>query len=128
MTNPNLFELRRAPRVTLEPMYNGATVHLTVGDTIWEAEGHVYDLSLVGARLEVDEALTPGQPITIALHLPGSAGNVNVAGTVVRSYSPLDDPGPRRVGVRFDQFLSPGHEARLRVHLGESAPPQRLAA
>ena len=128
MSNPFLFEMRRAPRTTLEPMYHGATVHMTIGDSVWETEGHLYDLSLVGARLEVDEMLVPGQAVTAVLHLPGSAGNVHVSGTVVRVYSPMDDPGPRRVGVRFDRFLGPEHEARLRVHLGEAATPHRRAA
>ena len=69
--------------------------------------GHAYDVSESGVRVELDEALAPGEAICLSISLPGEQTGINARGEVVWTSDPEDDPGPRRVGVRFEQFETP---------------------
>ncbi|MFK7960417.1 MAG: PilZ domain-containing protein [Phycisphaerales bacterium] len=88
--------------------------------------GHVYDVSLGGARLELDGGLADGLQIDVQMHLPAEREAVHVSAVVVRVFDVEDDPGARRVAVRFEAFDAPADEARLRRYLGEA--PLRVAA
>jgi hypothetical protein len=85
------------------------------------ANGHVYDVSLGGARIELDDPVAPGTDLQLALHLPAESKAIRVIGTVTRVFDADDDPICRRAGVRFVSFQDPADEVRLRRFLGEDA-------
>lgn len=87
-------------------------------------EGHAYDLSDSGIRLELDSALPVGTPVGIELHMPGLGSAIQLVGRVARVFDEIDDPGPRRMGVnvvgrtpsdtqRFDRLLDQAALGRL---------------
>ncbi len=89
-------------RFDLPPMYTTviACCHGSGDDR--RLHGHVYDISQGGARIELDEPLAPGERVTIDLELPGSGKAMMARGSVVWVNDDADDPGPRRMAVRFD--------------------------
>ncbi len=62
-------------------------------------EGHAYDLSHSGLRLELDSELPVGTPVEVELHMPGLGSAIHLVGKVARVFDEQDDPGPRRMGV-----------------------------
>jgi hypothetical protein len=104
---------RRAPRRSLPAMYTGVTVHRVTDLRLETMHGHAYDLSISGARIELDESLEVGEPIAINLDLPGEAVSVFASARVVWIGEQDDDPGPRRMAVEFLDFLSDVDRKRL---------------
>jgi hypothetical protein len=136
-------ERRRFARYTAEAMYSAVAVRAAFGShdddsddsdsCAVDLEGHLYDISLGGARFELDEAIPVGSCVTLALSLPGLGDAVEAEARIVRVFDELDDPGPRRMAVAFESFAGDSR-ARLARHLAEKwlrlAPiqPRRSAA
>ncbi len=79
--------------------------------------GHIYDISEGGARIELDEPLEPGESIAVEMELPGAARDVRAQGCVVWVHDREDDPGPRRMAVRFTGFVKRSDHTRLVQYL-----------
>lgn len=80
--------------------------------------GHVYDVSLGGARIELDEACSAGERIALEIELPGCPKPIAATARVVRVFDEVDDPGPRRVCVEFETFGAGAREILSR-HLAQ---------
>ncbi len=124
VTEPSSADRRRHERMPLPAMYclveaRSVTGRGSSGDG---QEGHIYDLSVGGARIDLDAPPAPGSELELKLHLPAAGAAVSVRGTVARLFGAEDDPICPRVGVRFDRFDDPADETRLRRFLGEPRP------
>ena len=80
--------------------------------------GHAYNISASGLRFELDRAVAPGERITIRIGLPSgapgdSASALHAIATVVWQLEDADEPGPVRMGARFDEFPRAGDQERL---------------
>lgn len=122
MSRENSYNRRAFERFRLPPMYTLIHARTTEADL----EGHVYDISEAGARIELDRALPPGQRVEIKLDLPGVHDQVAASAEVVWVNDEADDPGPRRMALRFDHFGSTGDRDRLIDYLGQEL--ERVAA
>ena len=136
-------EQRRHPRYEVDPMYTSVTAERTDGSDReplepHKLEGHAYDISLGGMRFELDEALPAGARVAVEVALPGCVQPIRATARVVRVFSAVDDPGPRRMAVEFETFLGASREALgrhiaqgwLRPSRGRTAPgaPSALTA
>lgn len=84
--------------------------------------GHAYDVSASGIRIELDEPLEVGQRVKVHVDLTGGgfeSEEVLADAKVVWVNDGEDDPGPRRMALRFMDFESPRHRHRLARFLGE---------
>lgn len=115
-------EQRQTERFRLEPMLTSVEVTRAGG---MPADGHAYDISETGLRFELDEPVPAGEFVSVTLQWPGAGPAIQVDGEVVWVHLAEDDPGPRRMGVRFTS-VEPAMRARLRWNLGMSG--RRLAA
>lgn len=109
---------RRFERFALVPMYTGVRVRRLTELRIDDLDGHVYDVSEQGARIELDEPLIEGDRVAVELTLPGENRDVRVAARVVRVNDEQDDPGPRRIAIEFKAFQSDADRERLIRFLG----------
>jgi len=107
---------RRAhQRFTLMPMYTTVEARRLAADVDQALLGHAYDISETGVRIELDEALEPGESIAVHLTLPGATSSVTASADVVWVNDEIDDPGPRRMALRFTKFRSDqDHDCLLR--------------
>ena len=119
-------EQRQHERFRLSPMYTSVTVQRVDGLSLRSIDGHAYDISESGARIELDEALSPGERIALCLRLPGNANSIFVSGRIIWLHDDEDDPGARRMAVHFTRFLNSDDRTRLVRYLGSNA--QRQAA
>jgi len=109
---------RRFERFRVEPMYSSVSVQ-TAGDMkVRNGQGHLYEVSEAGVRIEIDEALAPGTSVSLDMRLPGEVESIFVTGRVIWCADPEDDPGARRMGVCFTQFATPAGRAQLGRYLG----------
>ena len=106
---------REHVRIPVRPMYSSVTA--SCGSSVGML-GHVYDISIGGVRIELDEPLSPGQSVTLLLDLPGTHAAVHVAASVVWCNDGQDDPGPRRMALRFTGFARDADRDRLTQYLG----------
>lgn len=88
--------------------------------------GHVYDISEGGARIELDEPLPLGEPVQVRVTLPGETRGIDARGDVVWVNDADDDPGPRRMALKFTDFISGADRDRLLRFI--SAGASRVAA
>lgn len=96
-------------------MYSSVAVRSTGADATGETlNGHLYDVSLGGARLELDEPLAPGARVSIEVELPGCPKPIAAEARVVRVFDAIDDPGPRRICVAFESFAKGAREMLAR--------------
>ena len=109
---------RACERFTLMPMYTSVQAKRLADDATEELPGHAYDISEAGVRIELDQALEPGESITIDLTLPGATSTIAASADVVWVNDAIDDPGPRRMALRFTNFRSDEDHDRLRRYLG----------
>ncbi len=109
---------RACERFTLMPMYTSVAATRLADDAAAEIAGHAYDISEGGARIELDQALEPGEAIAIDITLPGATSTVAASADVVWVNDAIDDPGPRRMALRFSNFRSHEDRDRLRRYLG----------
>jgi len=70
-------------------------------------EGHAYDLSHNGIRLELDQALPLETPVEVELFMPGMGEAIRLVGVVARIFDACDDPGPRRMGIQVVNAATP---------------------
>ncbi len=124
---PSGAERRVHPRRSVSAMYSLVEAK-PLGGTGLPCSGHVYDVSLGGVRVELDEHVAPGTELELALHLPSEPGAIRARGTVTRVYDADDDPVCRRAGVRFERFDDASDELRLRRFLGAETASVRRAA
>jgi hypothetical protein len=109
---------RRSPRFRLEPGCAGVTVQRVEGMALHTLEGHAYDISLSGARIELDRPLELGERVALCLRLPGEANSVFASGRVVWIHDDEDDPAARRMAVQFTRFLADEDRQRLLRFMG----------
>ena len=106
-------------RFTVDPMYSAVTVSAGHGPAAEpKAEGHIYEVSLAGLRLELDIALPVGSPVTVAMSLPGCAATIEARGRVSHVFDEVDDPAARRMVVDFETFAD-GARAKLARYLDQ---------
>lgn len=110
---------RETPRFRLPAAYSAVTAHRGQA-AVSQLHGHVYDISASGVRIELDEALQPGECVVLDLDLPGTRTSVNASASVVWVNDPHDDPGPRRMALRFTSFCDRANRDRLFDYLGEA--------
>jgi hypothetical protein len=82
-------------------------------------DGHIYDISEGGVRFELDEPLGDGEVVVVEISLPGCQRLIRAEGKIVRVNDAEDDPGPRRMALRFDRFADEASRAALSKYLGE---------
>lgn len=120
-------ERRVHERLPVAPMYSAVEAKPVSSPSLAGViEGHVYDVSLGGARIELDDDVAIGEDLQLDLRLPAEHAPVRVIGSVVRRYDEDDDPVARRLGIRFERFVEPADELRLRRYLHQT--DRRLAA
>ncbi len=100
-------------RIRVQPMYTAVTACPSNRDSALRLEGHVYDISKGGVRIELDEALDPGEVVALRLALPGAASVVEASASVVWVHDEPDDPGPRRMALQFTGFPNTADRDRL---------------
>ncbi len=104
---------RESDRIRVQPMYSAVTACTDARENPVRLLGHVYDISESGVRIELDNPLDPGQIVTLQLDLPGASAAVEAAASVVWVHDEQDDPGPRRMALKFTVFLNHSDRARL---------------
>lgn len=131
---------RQAPRYTLPAAYTPVRVRLLDGADE-DLEGHAYNISATGLRFEIDEPLPAGSRIALRLELPARGGlkpggpasaaspaslieatpspAVYAIATVVWLLDDADEPGPVRMGARFEGFPRSADQRRLRDLLAD---------
>ena len=114
-------ERRQHERFSLAPMYSEVTVQRVENLSINRLGGHAYDISESGVRIELDEALEVGQGVALHMSLPGQDTPMFVAADVVWVNDEVDDPGPRRMALRFTDFLMETERDRLLAYLANTA-------
>ena len=107
---PNSTSERRVnERFTLRPDVSRVVVH-SDGELL---EGHVYDLSGTGIRLELDNPLEMGKQVEVDFFFAGILKAIHFAGIITRVFDEIDDPGPRRMGIEIQSFASENDELRM---------------
>ncbi len=104
---------REHKRIRVQPMYTAVTACPSGRDNDLRLEGHVYDISKGGVRIELDEPLDPGEVVALQLVLPGAPSVVEASASVVWVHDEHDDPGPRRMALRFTGFPNTADRDRL---------------
>jgi hypothetical protein len=102
-------ERRVTARFALRPDVSRVVVH-NDGALM---EGHVYNLSATGIRLELDEALAVGKQVEVDFFFAGILKAIHFTGVVTRVFDEIDDPGPRRMGIEIQSFASDTDELRM---------------
>jgi len=111
---------RSCRRVRVQPMYTSVTARRgSPGAVEADLHGHVYDISEHGLRIELDQPLLPGERVALLLDLPGSQAPVNASACVIWVNDAQDDPGPRRMALRFTSFTRRDDRRRLIDFLGQ---------
>ncbi|MHC4127598.1 MAG: PilZ domain-containing protein [Planctomycetota bacterium] len=108
---------RDSRRYRLPAMYTAVTARRGQAASS-QLHGHVYDISATGVRIELDEALQPGECVVLDMDLPGARTSVNASASVVWVNDPHDDPGPRRMALQFTSFSDGADRDRLIDYLG----------
>ncbi len=102
-------ERRVNERFALRPDVSRVVVHSDGAPM----EGHVYDLSGTGIRLELDDALAIGKQVEVDFFFAGILKAIQFTGIVTRVFDEIDDPGPRRMGIEIQSFASEADELRM---------------
>lgn len=108
-----IHQRRDHERIRVQPMYTAVTACPCGRDHADRLQGHVYDISRGGVRIELDEALSPGETVALQLDLPGAPSVVAASASVVWVHDEQDDPGPRRMALRFTGFCDTTDRERL---------------
>ena len=99
-------------------MYTRVTVQRVDAMTMQAVEGHAYDVSESGVRVELDVPLRVDERVSVELCLPGEPTAVFASGRVVWVNDEDDDPGPRRLAIEFTRFLTEADRDRLIRNMG----------
>ncbi len=100
-------------RIRMHPMYTAVTACPSKRGDGLRLEGHVYDISMGGVRIELDQPLDPGEIVALHLLLPGAQSPVQASASVVWVHDEHDDPGPRRMALQFTDFPNDADRSRL---------------
>ena len=106
MTNERMpiDETRDQPRLKLPAMYTLLRARLA-GSHRYRWTGHIYDISVLGMRFELDEPLVPGTEVEIRGMLPGARHTTfGATGQIVRQLDDEERIGPFRMAIAFDTF------------------------
>ena len=114
----NTINRRAVERFALPPMHTSVTVSHVEDGCLHHEQGHAYDVSEHGVRIELDRALPPGEQVEVKLSLPGIVSQVRVNGNIIWLGHQDDDPGPRRMAVCFTSWGSQADRDRLLDFLG----------
>jgi uncharacterized protein (TIGR02266 family) len=117
---------REHARIALPAMYTMVAAMPVSRADGSDLHGHAYDISEGGARIELDEPLPPGEAVNVRLTLPGHTGDIRAQADVVWVNDADDDPGPRRMALRFTDFVTSADRERLLRFVSTAVP--RLAA
>ena len=101
---------REETRLKVPPMYTQVIARRGTEDPL---RGHVYDISKAGLRIELDTPLEPGESVRLEVELPGASPGVAASARVVWVNDDQDDPGPRRMALRFVEFSDSTNRDRL---------------
>jgi hypothetical protein len=83
--------------------------------------GYIYDVSTSGMRFELDRGLEPGTQVEIRAMLPGASHTTfRASGHIVRRHDDVEERGPVRMGMHFDQFNHPDDRQKLMDYLAVS--------
>jgi c-di-GMP-binding flagellar brake protein YcgR len=104
-------ERRAHGRFVLAPMYTAVEARRASGAAI--LDGHAYDISEGGVRIELDETLDDGEAIDLSVRLPGEAEMITATASVVRNANRRTDLGPMQVALKFKRFASEADHRRL---------------
>ncbi|QYK46942.1 MAG: PilZ domain-containing protein [Phycisphaeraceae bacterium] len=107
---------RTFERFSVSPAYTEVKVRVPGEPTL--LEGHAYDISEGGVRMELDRAIEPGTSIVLEVKLPpGNAKGAPVEEVLARGTVMWADddgvPGPVFMGVLFDEFATNVDRDRL---------------
>lgn len=118
---------RQHPRIKVPAMYTLIRARV-LGSTRYNWTGHIYDVSLGGVRFELDMPIQPGTQLEIRGMLPGSGHTTfRAVGTVTRTHSDTNEPGPTIMGLAFESFQSPMDRHRLAQYIDARAQAQQSA-
>jgi len=121
-------EARQFPRLSLPAMYTLIRVR-TKGETRFNQTGYIYDISQTGLRFELDDGILPGTEIEFRALLPGSQTTTfSASGRTVRMHDDIDEPGPVRMGLVFDQFKTVIDREKLHGYLDRRSTRLAMAA
>lgn len=115
MNPPNTYNQRQHERFTLAPAYTWIQITTQTGEV---CEGHAYDISIGGARVEIDHPLEIGERVEVMIELAGWTEPIHASGEVVWMNDAQDDPGPTRMAISFTQFSSGEDLKRLARYVG----------
>mgnify|MGYP006285256991 CR=1 FL=1 len=102
-------ERRRQARIRVSPMHTSVTVRDHASSLVVLAVGHLYDLSPIGARVELDRALDVGRTVQVDLELDDAFTSVSTPARVIRVHDEDDPDFPHRYGLALD--ATPGSAA-----------------
>ena len=117
---------REFPRLALAAMYSAVEITIDTEDGPQVLDGHAYDVSAGGVRIELDEPVAAGTPVHVRLDLPGVNNSIRVRGDIVRLNDDPEDPLALRMGVAFRFFESLRDACDLRRFLGMAQPESGL--
>ncbi len=118
MSQSNCLDRRVHARFHLDAMYTQVTIQRVVEYRIETLEGHAYDVSESGVRIELDKPLELGERVALHLGLPGEDLAVFASARVIWVNPEDDDPGPRRMALEICEFISQDDRDRLLRFLG----------
>lgn len=121
---PNAENRRQFERFSLAPAYTEVMVR--VPGRRQPLEGHAYDISEGGIRMELDEAIVPGTSVVVEVKLPpGHVKGAPVEDMLARgTIMWVDDDGvrgPVRMGVLIEDFASNVDRDRLLTRFASGA-------
>ncbi len=132
MLNP--VDRRRHPRFAVNAAYTSARLRRQRDDA-FTLDGHVWDISEGGVRLECDEPIDPGTPVAVQIDLPsvgefsddvdGPGRAVFVIGNVV--WCDIEEPGPAQLAIAITRFAREGDKSRLMRRLARDVSFARVA-
>ncbi|MSR28250.1 MAG: PilZ domain-containing protein [Phycisphaerales bacterium] len=111
-------------RVTVTPDGPETASGATIVEPKIAREGHLYDISVTGVRLDLDDPLEEGETVALEMHLPGLTRSIKARGRIVRVYDEDGDPGPRRMALTLRSFETPEDATRLARILGSGFFPR----
>jgi c-di-GMP-binding flagellar brake protein YcgR len=117
MSASDTINRRAHERFKLPPMYTSVVAQCARDDAAG-LDGHAYDISESGVRIELDDALRPGEQVALNIGLPGEEAHVAANARVVWLHDAEDDPGPRRMALEFTGFVTTTDRDRLIRYLG----------
>jgi len=122
---------RHFERFAVQPMYSEIAVDRVLEGRMRRVEGHVYDVSEGGLRVELDERLDVGEHVNVSFVLPGQSRDdadaaIHAACQVVWVNDDLDDPAAARHALRVTAYQGERSRQRL-LHCLSSGSFRRAA-